>query len=382
MTPGAGGSIDNPVECEATGGLGDDRDNSDHVSEVHKLPKVTVGTRIQNTTTDGSLMSGKIVSRAGKATGMYKNCYNIRWDCDGSVTWMDLGAEQGNWKVVDDDTELLVLFASDEVWCAKEKEIGNWQENDVYEEVEDVGQRALSVRWVVTEKVRNGQPVVKARLVARGFEEETGDYRKDSPTCSKESVRLALSVAATRGWICHSLDVKAAYLQGNPINRTVYLRPPTEFSNGSLWKLKKTVYGLCDAARHWYLRVRDQLLEFGASASSLDPALFSWKREGRLEGVICVYVDDLFWAGTDEFSKQVIDKLGQTFLVGSFESKAFKYIGLNIVSNADGSITLDQHQYGATLTPIDVGRCRANVKASCLSDSERSAYRALLGQLN
>lgn len=364
---------------------------SESTTEVESAPEIApalpsrlvAGTRIQGTRSDtGELVSGRVMSRAGKASGRYSDCYNFRWDSDGSISWADLKKDFSTWKIVDDDTELLVLFNTEEVLRAKEKEITNWRDNEVYEEVEDVGQGALSVRWVVTEKVKDGQTVVKARLVARGFEEETGNLRKDSPTCSKEAVRLALSVAATCGWVCHSLDVKAAYLQGDQIDRDVYLRPPPEFNDGSLWKLKKTVYGLCDAARHWYLRVRSQLLDLGTIASSLDPALFSWRCGQSLEGVICVYVDDLFWAGTNGFKEQVIDRLCQIFRMGNSESKAFKYVGLNIVSYGDGSVTLDQNQYAATLTPISVSKQKATVKSSELSESERSEYRALLGQLN
>ena len=108
-----------------------------------------------------------------------------------------------------------------------------------------------------------------------------------TPTCSKEAVRLAISLASTNKWVCHSLDVKAAYLQGNEIERVVHLRPPPEYNNGQLWKLRKTVYGLCDAARHWYLRVKEQLLSLGAKVSSLDKA-FSWSNNGSIEGIVCL----------------------------------------------------------------------------------------------
>lgn len=55
-----------------------------------------------------------------------------------------------------------------------------------------------------------------------------------------------LSLANTNGWECHTLDVKAAYLQGNEIGRVVHLRPPPEFADDRLRRLKKTVYGLCE----------------------------------------------------------------------------------------------------------------------------------------
>ena len=97
------------------------------------------------------------------------------------------------------------------------------------------------MRWVITEKFKNREAVTKARLVARGFEEHSLFLRKDSPTCCRETVRLVLAIAVSKGWLPHSLDVKAAFLQGDPIERDVFLRPPREFSNGKLWKLKKTV---------------------------------------------------------------------------------------------------------------------------------------------
>ena len=39
---------------------------------------------------------------------------------------------------------------------AKEIELQSWRENSVLEEVEDMGQKAISTRWIVTEKVKGG----------------------------------------------------------------------------------------------------------------------------------------------------------------------------------------------------------------------------------
>ena len=345
--------------------------------------KIKIGQRIKGIDkTSGEWVSGRIVSRAGKATGKYPNCYNMKHDSDGNISWVNLDCDFLSWETVDDNTEMLVLFNTDEVMSAKENEIENWKRNDVYEEVDDVGQKTLSVRWVVTEKIKKGKTIVKARLVARGFEEDTLDFKKDSPTCSKEAVRLALALASVNGWKCHTMDIKAAYLQGKKIDREVYLRPPTEFDNGSLWRLKKTVYGLCDAARQWYMSVKDQLIILGAVISALEPALFSWNCDGKIEGVMCVYVDDFLWAGTKKFEKKIIMQMYKVFQVGSSNSGCFKYVGLNIVTNEDGSISVDQHQYGASLKSITISKQRAAMKNSDLSEKERSEYRGLVGQLN
>ena len=55
---------------------------------------------------------------------------------------------------------------------AKVKELGNWKNNQVYTEVEDKNQVKISARWVVTAKVIGEDKIIKARLVARGFEDE------------------------------------------------------------------------------------------------------------------------------------------------------------------------------------------------------------------
>ena len=131
----------------------------------------------------------------------------------------------------------------------------------------------VSLRWVITEKVVEGKKKVKARLVARGFEEDTSEMRKDSPTCSREAVRLTVALASSNRWQCHSLDVTAAYLQGNDIDREIYVHPPPEYFVGKLWRLKKTVYGLSDAARAWYLRVKSELISLGVKVSTYDSSV-------------------------------------------------------------------------------------------------------------
>ena len=73
---------------------------------------------------------------------------------------------------------------------AKQKEIDNLDNYKVYEKVKDVGQPRIGARWVVTEKEKSdGQKTkVKARLVARGFQEQD-KQQSDSPTAQRDSLR-------------------------------------------------------------------------------------------------------------------------------------------------------------------------------------------------
>ena len=78
---------------------------------------------------------------------------------------------------------------------------------------------------------------------------DLGDNRTDSPTCAKESLRMAMCLMAAKGWACKTIDIKAAFLQGQGNCRDVWLKPPTEFFKCLIWKLKNTVYALNDAPR-------------------------------------------------------------------------------------------------------------------------------------
>ena len=59
-----------------------------------------------------------------------------------------------------------------EILDAEQAELTNWRKHNVYDETEDVGQRVILVRWVIKQKFKNNKMIYKARLVARGFEEE------------------------------------------------------------------------------------------------------------------------------------------------------------------------------------------------------------------
>lgn len=340
---------------------------------------------------DGEKFDAKVISRAGKAGGIHGNCYNIQRN-SGEVEWIDLARQVEKWRplpednVVETDDQVPpsdIFMASYETPLneAKLAELENWKDNNVFEEVSDQGQNAVSVRWVVTEKTKNGVPYTKARLVARGFEENLHDHRTDSPTCAKDSLRVALTLIAAHGWNCNSIDIKAAFLQGESIDRDIYLKPPKEFDNGSLWKLKKTVYGLCDAARSWYFRVKDVLLKIGMKMCSLDQALFFLFSNGVLSGIICIHVDDFCWAGTDYFKSSVVELLKKCFLIGDTNCGSFKYLGVHLSTDDDGCIGVDQSDYIRLLEEINLdGKHRQ--RADELTDAEKNDYRALVGQLN
>ena len=91
-----------------------------------------------------------------------------------------------------------VDHARPEIQEAMQAEIKKFRDFDAIEEVQDEGQFRIPIRWVVSEQKEDGkgQPY-KARLCMRGDREKGKEsIRSDSPTVAKESIKIALTVAA------------------------------------------------------------------------------------------------------------------------------------------------------------------------------------------
>ena len=388
---------------------------------VNKLKK---NVNVKYKLTDGTeWLQGGVLSRAGKAGRRYGNCWNLI-NKDGKITNVDFDRNVDEWRIVDNVTvensnentgtenstedvrtenstedartenstdespteinylEIFNAETKEETLEAKLREIESWKKNAVFEEVEDTGQKCVSVRWVVTPKIIDGIMKVKARLVARGFE-EIPNFRTDSPTCLRESIRIVLFIIASYKWVLHSIDYKTAFLQGNEIDREVYLRPPSEFRNRNrIWRLRKTVYGLADAPRVWFLRLREEILKLGAKETSLDSGVFYWYVDNKLEGIMACFVDDQLWGGSTSFAHNVIEKLRTTFDISHEHETAFKYVGIELVQANDFSIRVSQKKYISNISLIEVDSVRKKQKDEELTPDERRKYRGLVGQLS
>lgn len=327
-----------------------------------------------------------ILSKGGTARGKNKFYLNIRVQGEEKAKGVHWNRHVDVWKITKDE-EHIVLFSdqADEfkqpVVEAKQKELENWTKNNIFEKVKDTGQRAISSRWVFTEKAIPGsdKTMVKARLVCRGYEEDSSTFRTDSPTCTKESLRLCACAIASNNWECESLDVSCAFLQGYKLERVVYMRPPYDIrEHGVLWKLLGCPYGLNDAPRSWFRRVRSELKKLGVVSSQFDEALFYYRIDGKLAGVMVLHVDDFLFGGNKQFQQNIIQKLLAIFDIRVQNCMNFKYIGLDIIQTKD-AIVLNQHKYVRSIECVNVPRTR-NVTDK-LNEDERKCLRSLCGQL-
>ena len=365
------------------------QEDSENIGKWKKREKVGIET------VDGVRHKGEIVRRTGKVTGKYKDFWVIKDEASGNLQEYDTKNDWKWWNKSAKRTETEeyivtneILFADESVQNSKEEkvkeakelELKKWIEEEVYDVVEDSGQECLSTTWVITEKIVDGDQIIKARLVIRGYEENE-KARSDSPTCGKDNIRLLLALAVSRDWKVHSLDVKAAFLQGKVIERDVYITAPKERrQNGQLWKLKKVVYGLSDASRSWYLRVAEAMEELKMRKLSLDNAVFLWEDLGAVQGVVVVHVDDMLFFGSQKFHSRVMAKFKTMFKISREEEKSFKYLGVNMTQDNEG-VTMEQEAYVDALTEGLVDKTRLEDKERTATDEEKKAFRRGVGQL-
>jgi hypothetical protein len=123
----------------------------------------------------------------------------------------------------------------------------------------------------------------KSRLVACGYSQRANVDFFDTyaPTLGKTTLRLFLSEVVQREWSLVHWDVETAFLN-SPLEELVFMHQPEGFQDGSgkVLRLRKTIYGLKQSPRAWYLTLRNSLEKFGLTG--VEPCIFvsesSWWR--------------------------------------------------------------------------------------------------------
>ena len=174
---------------------------SEYLHDCHSRPKIKQFAEYRLKDSD-DWKQVQIISRGGKASGKYESWYNVRDLDDDSLYPLD-------WNTIDKwkpKTYVEEIFLStkeindSDLLQAKLDELNKWTENKVCRSVPYTNQGCISVRWVNTVKFVNGKRVVKSRLVARGFEEKQDSLLTDSPTCATESLKILLTILASKKW--------------------------------------------------------------------------------------------------------------------------------------------------------------------------------------
>ena len=139
----------------------------------------------------------------------------------------------------------------------------------------------ISAKWVFKVKPNPDGTIerFKCRLCARGFLQKEGiDYLATfSPVANAASIKLLLALAAKRGLRLRQADVSTAFLYGKlPESERVYVACPDGIDHepGQVMELRRCIYGLKQASRRWFERLRDVLTQAGYKPTKSDPCMY------------------------------------------------------------------------------------------------------------
>ncbi|XP_022032108.1 uncharacterized mitochondrial protein AtMg00810-like [Helianthus annuus] len=185
-----------------------------------------------------------------------------------------------------------------------------------------------------------------------------------SPAVKPATIRTVLSIALSRSWSVHQLDVTNAFLHGN-LHETVYMYQPMGFRHKDypnyVCRLKKSLYGLKQAPRAW------------------DVAF------------LLLYVDDiLLITSSDHLRHRLMNCLASDFAMKDLGPLSF-FLGISVTRTKD-TMFLSQHAYAQDIiewagmrscnpvsTPVDT---HSKLGAAAGEDFDNpTLYRSLAGAL-
>ncbi|CAI7787808.1 unnamed protein product [Closterium sp. NIES-54] len=118
------------------------------------------------------------------------------------------------------------------------------------------------------------------------------------------------------------MDVTTAFLNG-VLEEEIFMAQPEGFDDGSgrVLRLKKALYGMKQAPRQWYLKLRGVLEEIGFTPSTADHSLFMLG-EGEQRSFMVAYVDDiLIFSPSSDLVKEVMLKLQDNLMYAAVNTR-------------------------------------------------------------
>jgi len=239
----------------------------------------------------------------------------------------------------------------------------------------------IPVKWVFKIKTDETGAIAKykARITPKGFKQKHGvDYFEVFANTGKyKTLRVLLSIAARRDMELVQLDVPQAFTQAE-LEEDVYMEMPQGFEvKEMVCHLKKSLYGLKQSPRNWYLLISAFIREsLGFHATVSDPCIF-WKRSrSGLLMLLFLFVDDMQVAFDNADRNEWLEnqqKLWDRFKVTDLGESKFM-LGMKITRNRNvRTLTLDQELYiTKALEKFGLDKCRPVSTPGERSDSEVS----------
>ena len=285
------------------------------------------------------------------------------------------------------EKEQWIEAMNEEIKCLNDN--NTWDLADLPE-----SRHAVGSKWVFKRKLDENNQVVsyKARLVAQGFSQKYGtDYDEVfAPVIRSSTFRLLLAVSAKRKYVVKQFDIKSAFLNGE-LQEEIYLKQPPGFQvNNQVYRLKKSLYGLKQAARVWNSTIHQVFIENDFRQSEIDKCLYIKQSENK-SCYIIIHVDDILISGSDiDIVNQIQVKLSERFQIKDL-GKVKYFLGIQIQQDSKGDYFINQEAYIDKIIsesklsdakpskfPLDTGYYKLQ-NSELLPDNEE--YRKLIGML-
>ena len=113
------------------------------------------------------------------------------------------------------------------------------------------------------------------------------------------SIRIVLSLVATKDFHLEQLDVKIAFLHGD-LDEDIYMAQPHGFEvkgkEKLVYRLKKILYGLKQEPQQWYLKFDRFMHEHEYSRCHSNHCVYFKRFDDENYIILCLYVDDMLVA--------------------------------------------------------------------------------------
>jgi hypothetical protein len=257
------------------------------------------------------------------------------------------------------------------------------------------GKKTIGCKWIFKQKRDEAGNVIKykARLVALGCCQKYGNGYDEvfAPVVKQVTFRTMLSVANEKKMLVKHIDVKTAYLYGE-LEEEIFMKQPLGYikDNFLVCKLKRSIYGLKQAAKIWNSKLDSVLNTFGFIKSVADPCLYTKSISGKLIFLL-IYVDDIVLSCYNESQFiEIVKYLSQHFKLTVIGDLKF-FLGIQIEKIND-CFALNQKQFiqkmiqrfgikdsKTSKIPMDPGFIQQKEENDCFENPE--IYQSLIGSL-
>ena len=231
------------------------------------------------------------------------------------------------------------------------KEHGRMVHNQVFEPValSDLpkNEKVIDTTWAMKKK---SSGTLRGRVNVRGFKQIDGQHYDgtsiSAPVTNAMTIKIVLTLMLMFRGIAHVVDVKGAFLYGDfEDGEKVYIKVPLGFeefyNSGTVLLLKKTLYGLKQAAMAFYRKLLAATANIGLKRSTADPCLYYKWVDGRLV-IMISWIDDNMIIGPTELVMQVKNDLMTQFECDDC-GRLEEYVGNKIDYIGDDAIRFTQN---------------------------------------